>query len=67
MFGDADPVEAELIGHGSVAEPSLKAFLRDIWIAGIRQDAGPVNGGVSVMSTTQKRSFHWKQFTVLEG
>src|SRR5690348_13212178 len=58
VLRDADPVEAEFVGHSGVVEPALEALLRNMGIALVRQDAGPVSAGASVMSTTQERSFH---------
>src|SRR6478609_10998179 len=66
VLGDADPVEAKLVGRGGVAKPALEALLRDIRIAGVRQGAGPVSAGASVMSATQERSFHARDSTVPE-
>ena len=64
VLGHADPVEAELVGHSGVAKPALEALLRDLRITGVRQDAGPVSAGASVMGATQERSFHEWDSTV---
>src|SRR5262245_15469068 len=66
VLGDADPVEAERVGCRGVAKPALEALVGDIRIAGVRQGAGPVSAGASVMSATQERSFHARDSTVLE-
>src|SRR5271165_4710759 len=64
MLGDADPVEPEFVGHCGVAEPALKALVRDMRIAFVRQDPGPVSTGASVMSAAEDRGFHAKGSTV---